>query len=94
MPVRVVLSTTHSTISPNHNRFRVLVYSNATDQVNSLVYDGFVEEIVNTLELSDDVKKLSVCVVRNGYLVVSRSHSKFTRTSFACWLCSGMSRLG
>ena len=36
------------------------VYSNATDQVNSLVYDGFVEEIVNTLELPDEVNKLSV----------------------------------
>jgi len=37
----------------------ILVYSNATDQVNSLVYDGFVEEIVNTLELLDDKNKLS-----------------------------------
>eukprot|EP00794_Sanderia_malayensis_P006098 gene6098-6802_t len=32
----------------------ILVYSNATDQVNSLVYDGFVEEIVNTLELQHE----------------------------------------
>ena len=38
------------------------VYSNATDQVNSLVYDGFVEEIVNTLELPDERDKLSVCM--------------------------------
>ena len=42
------------------NSVFIVVYSNAIDQVNSLVYDGFVEEIVNTLELSDEVNKLSV----------------------------------
>ncbi|XP_065656940.1 E3 ubiquitin-protein ligase HUWE1 isoform X2 [Hydra vulgaris] len=37
----------------------ILVYSNATSHVNFIVYDGLIEEIVNTLKLLDENKKLS-----------------------------------
>ena len=50
--------------------FFFAVYSNATDQVNSLVYDGFVEEIVNTLELLDESNRLSVCIHVKGFFIV------------------------
>jgi len=38
----------------------ILVYSNATVHVNTLVYDGLIEEIVNTLKHGDVGHRLAV----------------------------------